>query len=299
MALSVAVLGTGLMGRGMVRSLLRAGHSVRVWNRTRAKAEEAAGDPKLVAASPAHAVRGVDFALTMLADPAALNAVFEGADGLLDGLQSKTVVIDSSTVSPPVILRLAEKVKAKGASMLDAPVFGSKNEAENGQLGFMVGGDPAVFERAKPLLVGVLGKAATLMGPQGAGSAAKLVWNLVVSIQLEGVLEGLALAAKAGLDPGLVYDVLMTGRAKCGIAEMKLPNVLKGDFQPFFALKLMDKDLRLALETAEALKVPMPALAAAKQVFTACMAQGQAEEDFSTIVKHHERLAGVEVRRKA
>jgi 3-hydroxyisobutyrate dehydrogenase len=287
------------MGRGMVRSLLRAGHSVRVWNRTRAKAEEAAGDPRLVAASPAMAVRGADFALTMLADPAALEAVYEGPDGLLAGLEAKTIVIDSSTVSPPVILKLAAKVKANGASMLDAPVFGSKNEAENGQLGFMVGGEPAVFEKAKAVLVGVLGKAATLMGPQGAGSAAKLVWNLVVSVQLEGVLEGLALAAKAGLDPGLMYDVLMTGRAKCGIAEMKLPNVLKNDFTPFFALKLMDKDLRLALETAEALKVPMPALAAAKQVFTACMAQGQADEDFSTIVKHHERLAGVEVRRKA
>jgi 3-hydroxyisobutyrate dehydrogenase len=234
----------------------------------------------------------------MLADPPALNAVFEAPDGLLAGLEAKTVVIDSSTVSPPVILRLAEKVRARGAAMLDAPVFGSKNEAENGQLGFMVGGEPAVFEKAKPLLVGCLGKAATLMGPQGAGSAAKLVFNLVVSVQLEGVLEGLTLAAKAGLEPGLMFDVLMSGRAKCGIGEMKGPNVLKRDFSPFFALKLMDKDLRLALETAEALRVPMPALAAAKQVFTAAMAAGQAEEDFSTIVKHHERLAGVEVRRK-
>jgi 3-hydroxyisobutyrate dehydrogenase-like beta-hydroxyacid dehydrogenase len=207
-------------------------------------------------------------------------------------------VIDSSTVNPPTIQRLAAGVEAKGAKLLDAPVFGSKDEAENGGLGFMVGGDAAVFEAMKPILVGCLGKSATHMGPQGAGSAAKLVWNLVVSVHLEAVVEGLALAAKAGLDPGMMFDVLMTGRAKCGIAEMKGPPLLKGDFTPFFSLKLMDKDLRLALETADALRVPMPALAAAKQVFTACMGNGQAEEDFSTIVKHHERVAGVSVRRK-
>jgi len=295
--MKVSLLGTGLMGRGMARSLLRAGHDVRVWNRTRAKAEEAVGDPTRVAATAAEAARGADVVLSMLADPAALLAVFDGPDGALAGLRPGTVVIDSSTVNPPTIHRLAALVGAKGAHLLDAPVFGSKNEAENGQLGFMVGGDAAVFERMKPVF-GCLGKAATLMGPQGAGSAAKLVWNLTVSVQLEAILEGLALAAKAGLDPGLMYDVLMTGRAKSGIAEMKCPPLLKGDFTPFFALKLMDKDLRLALETADALKVPMPALAAVKQVFTACMGAGQSEEDFSTIVKHHERVAGVQVRRK-
>lgn len=287
------------MGRGMVRSLQRAGHEVRAWNRTRAKAEEAVGDASKVASTPAEAARGADVVISMLADPAALLAVYEGPEGALQGLRRGAVVIDSSTVSPPTIQKLAAGVEAKGAKLLDAPVFGSKNEAENGGLGFMVGGDAAVFEAMKPILVGGLGKSAVHMGPQGAGSAAKLVWNLVVSIHLEAVLEGLALAAKAGLDPGLMFDVLMTGRAKCGIAEMKGPPLLKGDFTPFFALKLMDKDLRLALETADALRVPMPALAAAKQVFTACMGTpGQADEDFSTIVKHHERVAGVSVRRR-
>lgn len=295
--MKVSLLGTGLMGRGMVRSLLRAGHEVRAWNRTRAKAEEAVGNASHVAPTPAEAARGADVVLSMLADPAALLAVYEGPEGALQGLRRGAVVIDSSTVNPATIQRLAEGVEAKGASLLDAPVFGSKNEAESGGLGFMVGGDAAVFEKMKPIF-SCLGKAATLMGPRGSGSAAKLVWNLVVSVHLEAVLEGLALAAKAGLDPGLMYDVLMTGRAKCGIAEMKCPPLLKGDFTPFFALKLMDKDLRLALETADALRVPMPALAAAKQVFTACMGAGQAEEDFSTIVKFHERNAGVSVRRR-
>jgi 3-hydroxyisobutyrate dehydrogenase len=296
--MKISLLGTGLMGRGMVHSLLRGGHEVRAWNRTRAKAEEAVGDPSKVASTPVDAARGADVVLSMLSDPAALAAVYEGPEGALEGLRRGAVVIDSSTVNPPTIQRLAAGVEAKGAKLLDAPVFGSKNEAENGGLGFMVGGDAEVFEKMKPLLAGCLGKSATHMGPQGAGSAAKLVWNLVVSVHLEAVLEGLALAAKAGLDPGMMFDVLMTGRAKCGIAEMKGPPLLKGDFTPFFSLKLMDKDLRLALETADALRVPMPALAAAKQVFTACMGNGQAEEDFSTIVKHHERVAGVSVRRK-
>lgn len=296
--MKVSLLGTGLMGRGMARSLLRGGHEVRAWNRTRAKAEEAVGDPSKVVDTPAEAARGADVVISMLADPAALLAVYEGPDGALAGLRRGGVVIDSSTVNPPTVQRLAAQVVAKGAALLDAPVFGSKNEAESGGLGFMVGGDREVFERMKPLLAGCLGKAATYMGPQGAGSAAKLVWNLVVSVELEAVLEGLTLASKAGLDPGLMYDVLMTGRARCGIAEMKCPPLLQGDFTPFFALKLMDKDLRLALETADALKVPMPALAATKQVFTSCMGLGQADEDFSTIVKHHERTASTSVRRR-
>lgn len=295
--MKISLLGTGLMGRGMARSLLRAGHDVRVWNRTRAKAEEAVGDPKRAAATAAEAAREAEVVITMLADPAALLGVFEGPDGALAGLRAGTVVIDSSTVNPPTIHRLAALLQAKGVALLDAPVFGSKNEAENGSLGFMVGGDAAVFEKMKPVFA-CLGKSATLMGGQGAGSAAKLVFNQTVSVQLNAVLEGLALATKAGLDPGLMFDVLMSGRAKSAIAEMKCPPLLRGDFTPFFALKLMDKDLRLALETAEALKVPMPALAAVKQVFTACMGAGQAEEDFSTIVKHHERNAGVVVRRR-
>ena len=293
MGRTIGFVGTGLMGRGMVRSLIRKGHALRVWNRTRSKAEEAAKAGATVASSPAEAARGADVVFTMLADPAAVSACFEGPDGILSALGKGAVVIDSSTVSPPSTRRVAELVRATGASMLDAPVFGSRNEAENGTLGFIVGGDRAVFDSVQDVFA-ALGKS-TYMGPAGMGASAKLVVNLVIASELQAFHEGMVLAAKIGLDPDVMYGVLMNSRARAGIFEMKGPNILKRDFEAFFPLRLMDKDMRLALETADALKLPMPVVRAVKDVLGACMSAGQSEEDFSSAIKHLERAAGVQV----
>jgi 3-hydroxyisobutyrate dehydrogenase-like beta-hydroxyacid dehydrogenase len=203
------------------------------------------------------------------------------------------VVIDSSTVSPPSTRRMADLIRAKGASLLDAPVFGSKNEAENGNLGFIVGGDRAVFDSVQDVF-SALGKS-TYMGPTGMGASAKLVVNLVIASELQAFHEGMVLAAKIGLDPDVMYGVLMNSRAKAGIFEMKGPSILKRDFEAFFPLRLMDKDMRLALETADSLKLPMPVVRAVKDVLGACMSAGQSEEDFSSAIKHLERAAGVQV----
>jgi len=293
MGRTIGFIGTGLMGRGMARSLIRKGHAVRVYNRTRAKAEEVAQLGGRVAASPAEAVRGADVVITMLADPEAVTACFDGPDGILSALSPGAVVIDSSTVSPPTTQKLADRVRAKGGELLDAPVFGSKNEAENGALGFIVGGDRTVFESVQDVF-SCLGKS-TYMGSTGMGATAKLVVNLVIASELEAFHEGMVMAAKAGLDPDLMYGVLMNSRAKAGIFEMKGPNILKRDFSTFFPLRLMDKDMRLALETADALRVPMPVVRAVKEVLGACVNAGQSDEDFSSAIKHLERAGGVEV----
>src|SRR6185295_16325870 len=171
--------------------------------------------------------------------------------------------------------------------------FGSKNEAENGTLGFIVGGDRAVFDSVQDVFA-CLGKS-TYMGATGMGAYAKLVVNLVIASELEAFHEGMVLATKAGLDPDLMYSVLMNSRAKAGIFEMKGPAILKRDFSAFFPLRLMDKDMRLALETAAALRLPMPVVQAVKDVLGACVGAGQAEEDFSSAIKHLERAGGVEV----
>lgn len=297
MGRKIGFLGLGVMGRGMARNLIRKGHSLKIYNRTKGKASELAQEGAEAVPTPADAARGAEFLVTMLSDPPALLEVVEGPQGILNTVGPGTTLIDSSTVSPATSLRVAEKLKAKGAHMLDAPVFGSKNEAEKGELGFMVGGDPKVFEGAQELF-SAMGKSARRVGPGGMGAYAKLVFNLIVAVSLEAFYEGMALATKAGIDPGLMYDILTSGRARSGIMEMKGPPVLKRDFTPFFHLRLMDKDLELALETAHALKVPMPALSATKQVFAACMSSGQSEEDFSTTIKYFERLIGAEVRRK-
>ena len=293
MARTIGFVGTGLMGRGMARSLIRRGHALRIYNRTRAKAEEVAQLGGAVAATPAEAARGADVVVSMLADPKALADCFEGPHGVLSALRPGAVVVDSSTVSPPATQKLAAQVRAREAHLLDAPVFGSKNEAENGALGLIVGGDRAVFDSVQDVL-SCLGKS-TYMGPGGMGVTAKLVVNLVIASELEAFHEGMVMATKAGLDPDLMYSVLMNSRARSGIFEMKGPNILKRDFTSFFPLRLMDKDMRLTLETAKELGVAMPVVQAVKEVLGACMAAGQAEEDMSAAIKHLERVGGVEV----
>lgn len=293
MGRTIGFVGTGLMGRGMARSLLRKGHALQIYNRTRAKAEEVAALGGRVADTPAEAARGADVVVTMLADPQAVADCFEGPRGLLSTLRAGAVVIDSSTVSPPTTKKMADAVRAKGGHLLDAPVFGSKNEAENGSLGFIVGGEREVFDSVQDVFA-CMGKS-TYMGPTGMGATAKLVVNLVIASELEAFHEGMVLATKAGLDPDLMYSILMNSRARSGIFEMKGPGILKRDFTVFFPLRLMDKDMRLALETADALRVPMPVVRAVKEVLGACVGAGQGEEDVSAAIRHLERAAGAEV----
>jgi 3-hydroxyisobutyrate dehydrogenase-like beta-hydroxyacid dehydrogenase len=293
MGRTIGFVGTGLMGRGMARSLIRKGHAVRVYNRTRAKAEDVAQLGATVAATPAEAARGASVVVTMLADPQAVTDCYEGPDGLLSSLSRDAVVIDSSTVSPPTTQKMAAAVGAKGGHLLDAPVFGSRNEAETGALGFIVGGDRAVFDAVQDVFSS-MGKS-TYMGPTGMGATAKLVVNLVIASELEAFYEGMVMATKAGLDPDQMYSILMNSRARSGIFEMKGPNILKRDFTTFFPLRLMDKDMRLALETADALRLPMPVVRAVKEVLGACVAAGQGDEDMSSAIRHLERAGGVEV----
>jgi len=293
MGRTIGFVGTGLMGRGMARSLIRKGHAVQVYNRTRAKAEDVAQLGATVAATPADAARGASIVVTMLADPQAVADCYEGPTGLLSTLSRDAVVIDSSTISPPTTKKMADAVRARGAHLLDAPVFGSKNEAETGALGFIVGGDRAAFDSVQDVF-SCMGKS-SYMGATGMGATAKLVVNLVIAAELEAFYEGMVMATKAGLDPDQMYSILMNSRARSGIFEMKGPNILKRDFTTFFPLRLMDKDMRLALETADALRVSLPAVRAVKEVLGACVDAGQGDEDMSSAIRHLERAGGVEV----
>jgi 3-hydroxyisobutyrate dehydrogenase len=290
----IGVIGIGLMGRGMARSLVRKGHTVRLYNRTRAKAEEAAQLGGEVVDTPADAARGADVIVTMLADPPAVMEVVEGKSGILAAIRPGAVLIDSSTVSPPTTLRVLDLLKAKGADMIDAPVFGSKNEAEKGELGFIVGGEREVVARVQDVLDS-MGRTIHV-GGNGMGAYAKLVVNLVVASTLQAFNEGMVLATKAGVDPETMLEIIMSSRAKSGIIEMKAPQILKRDFTPFFPLQLMAKDMRLVVESAEALKIHLPFAAALKDIFAACLAGGLAGEDFAATIKPLEKQAGVEVK---
>jgi 3-hydroxyisobutyrate dehydrogenase-like beta-hydroxyacid dehydrogenase len=290
---TIGFIGAGLMGRGMARSLLRKGHAVRIYNRTRQKTNTVAELGGEVCDSPAAAVDGVDVVMTMLADPRALREVLDGERGVLAGIARGCVLVDSSTISPPTTLAVRRQLNERGAEMIDAPVFGSKNEAEKGELGFIVGGDRDVLARVQPVL-DCMGRT-IYVGANGMGAYAKLVVNLVIASTLQAFNEGMMLATKAGIEPGLMLQIIQSSRARSAIIEMKAPQILKRDFSAFFPLRLMAKDIGLIRETADALKVPMPFAETLQGVYRDCLDAGLGDEDFGATIKILEQQTGVQV----
>ena len=271
----VAWIGVGAMGSRMAARLREAGHDLVVWNRTREKAEEL-GVP--VASSARAAAERAEFIFTMLADPAALEAVTEADDGVIAGLRDGAVLVDMSTVGPQPIAHLAEKMPAH-ASLLDVPVLGSLPQAESGTLKLFAGGDDAVFDRARPLLE-TLGEPLRT-GPLGSGAAAKLIANatLVGTIALLG--ETLALADSLGLPRETAWEVL-AATPLAAQAERRRPAVDSGEYPPRFRLSLARKDADLVLATDP----DLPALAAAREHLAAAEAAGLGDEDYAAVLEH-------------
>jgi 3-hydroxyisobutyrate dehydrogenase len=295
MAEKIGFIGLGIMGQPMALNLLKAGYELRVYNRTREKAAPLEKAGARVAASPAEAARGADFVMSIVSDSAASEEVMAGKGGVFETLRAGAVVIDSATISPVVSRRLACHAAGKQASFLDAPVTGSKHGAEKGELTFMIGGDREAFERALPVLR-VLGKHHIYCGANGAGLAAKLAQNVIQSAMVEVFAEGFVLAAKAGVKPQTMLEIVQSSMARAALTDFKAPFIFKGDFTPYFPLKWMLKDVNLALEAAYAQGVPMPAAAAVKEVYAAARAQGKGDLDYAAVITFLEELAGVQVR---
>lgn len=298
MSETVGFIGLGIMGQPMAMNLVKAGRRVAVYNRTPGKtgALEAAG--ARVAASPAEAARDADFVITIVSDSAAMEEVALGKNGLLESIKSGAILIDSSTISPVVSRKLACHVAGRGAAMLDAPVTGSKHGAEKGELTFMIGGERAVMERAMPIL-NVLGKKHVYCGVNGAGLSAKLAQNAIQATMVEVFCEGFVLAAKAGVAPEAMFQIIQGSMARASLTDFKAPFIFSGDFTPYFPLKWMHKDLELAMEAAYAQSVAMPTAAAAKEVYGAAKAKGNGEKDYAAVITFLEDIAGVKVRTAA
>jgi 3-hydroxyisobutyrate dehydrogenase/2-hydroxy-3-oxopropionate reductase len=292
---SIGFIGLGIMGQPMALNLIKAGHKLAVYNRSTAKAAALQAAGARVASSPADAARDANVVMIIVSDTAAVEEVVAGKGGILESLRAGTLVIDSSTISPTVSRKMACLVAGKGASWLDAPVTGSKHGAEKGELTFMMGGDRAAFDRALPILQ-VLGKKHIYCGSHGLGLSAKLAQNTIQATMIEVFCEGFVLATKAGVRPETMLEIIQSSLARAALTDFKAPFIFKGDFTPYFPLKLMHKDLELAAEAGYAQGVPMPALAAVKEVYMAAKAQGKGDLDYAAIVTFLEELAGVKVR---
>jgi len=254
---NVAFIGLGAMGSRMAMNLHAAGHALRVYNRDRAKAQAFAAKGMAVCETPAAAVKGSEFVVSMVADDAATHAVMLGASGAIGAAAPGTVLIDSSTNTPAMAREAAQAAAAKGCRYLDAPVSGSLAQAQGKELVFMVGGDKAAFERAQPLLA-AMGRLARHMGGPGAGATIKLINNMLSGTVTAALAEAAQVAEAAGVDREAALEILGEGAAGSRLLKSKLPKMFKRDFAPQFQLELMEKDLRYFLLLAQELDRPVP-----------------------------------------
>ncbi len=290
----VAFLGLGIMGQAMATNLVKAGHEVTMWNRTPGKIVEGAG----VAPTPAAAAQGAEVVWLCLSDTNAVEDVVFGKDGAEGSLAEGMVIADSSTIAPAATVKFAERVRAKGAAWVDAPMTGSKIGARDGTLVFIVGGDDAPVERLKPLFA-AMGKKIFRMGETGKGQATKLVMNLQIAMIFEGFAEALTLATKLGVDTQQLLALIDATMVRSGVVDYKAPFILQRDFTPNFPLRLMHKDIRLALEAAKEARVKLPGLETVEEIYEMATEDGNRDLDYAATLTLLEKWAGVQVKGKA
>lgn len=289
-------LGLGIMGYPMARNLRRAGHDVYVWSHTASKSQRLAKeDGVIVCASPKEVGAAVECAFFCVGDTAMSDRVVFGEDGLAAGMAAGGVIVDTSTVAPSFSIAMGEKLAAQGISFLGAPCTGSRPGAEGGTLTFMIGGEEAVFERTRPFFE-AMGKKLYYCGGPGLGLHAKLTQNLVLSNLLQAFNEGLVLSTKAGVEPGLMLDILDNSAAKSGLISFKAPYIFRRDFTTNFSVKWMHKDIGLMLDSAKDLDVPLPLTSLTQQLFRAAIAKGHGDEDICSTIKVLESIVGIEVK---
>lgn len=291
---SIGFIGLGIMGQGMARNLLKAGFPLRVWNRTHSKTEQLVAEGATAASSPADVAAHCTIILTCVSDTPDVEAVLLHENGIIFGAEAGNLIIDCSTISPQATQRFAGILAQKGVHLLDAPVSGGSEGAARGTLSIMVGGEAAEFERALPVLQ-AMGKTITHVGPTGAGQTVKLVNQILVVVTMLGISEALLFAQAGGLDLAKVLTAVSGGAAGSWMLSNRGPQVIQRDWRPGFTIDLQQKDLRLVLDTADALGVPALATSTVFNLYRTLQQQGLGAEGNHALVKALENLAGFEV----
>jgi 3-hydroxyisobutyrate dehydrogenase len=279
----IGFVGLGIMGEPMARNILKAGFPLTVWNRTPSKAEALRGDGATVAGSPAAVAQASTIIVSCVTDSPDVEAVALGRGGIAEGAAPGSCYIDCSTIAPAVARRVAAALAEKGVGMLDAPVSGGDIGAKAGTLAIMVGGDARDFERCKPIL-DAMGKTVVHVGPSGAGQVVKLCNQVAGGLNLLAMAEAVALARSAGVDPVKMLEVVSSGAAASWMLTNLAPRAVKGDFAPGFMVDLMQKDLRLIMETAADTNTPLAGSALVQQLFRVLQARGRGGDGTQAIV---------------
>jgi 2-hydroxy-3-oxopropionate reductase len=293
---NLGFVGLGIMGRPMMKNLLKAGHSVVAYTRTQSTLEACVADGAQRGASNKDVGARADVIFTMLPDGPEVEAVVLGPGGILEGAKAGATIIDMSSINPLVSQKIGKACAEKGVEFLDAPVSGGEPKAIDGTLAIMVGGNETAFAKAEPLLK-CMGSSVTLTGPVGAGNTTKLANQIMVACNIAAMGEALTLATRCGLDPEVVVNAIKGGLAGSAVLNAKGAMLIARNFKPGFRIKLHQKDLRNALQTAESTSVTLPLTALVQQMLSALIAGGKGELDHSAIATVAEGLSHVEVKR--
>lgn len=289
---NLGFIGLGVMGSRMAKRLLDAGHTVTGYNRTRSKAQWLLDAGMIWGETPRAVAETADITFSMVTNTEALQSITEGPDGVLSGLGSGKIYVDMSTVSPAFSQELAKQVEAKGASMLDAPVSGSVITLEEGKLSIMVGGDEAVFEKIKPILLNI-GPRATFVGKNGLAVTMKIATNLSLAVQMLAFSEGVLLAEKSGIKRETAVEVLVNSVIASPMVKYRGPFVLEMPDEAWFDCYMMQKDMNLALELGRELNIPLPTTAVTNEFLTAARGMGLEKQDFATVFNVLAQMSGV------
>jgi 3-hydroxyisobutyrate dehydrogenase-like beta-hydroxyacid dehydrogenase len=294
---TVGFIGLGQMGAPMVRNLMKAGYRPVVHNRSRAIVETIAKEGADPAGSAREVAERVEIVLSCVGYPADVERVYLGEDGAIEGARAGQVFCDLSTVGPDTHQKIAEKLAEKGVGYLDAPISGGTTGAEAGTLTIMVGGEHAHFERVRPLLE-IMGQNIHLVGPTGAGATIKLVNQMMNLINACGAIEGLILATKAGIEPGLAHEILRTSSGTSRSLDAVAQTAFSRNFEPGFQADLMYKDVSLAVALGRALGVRLLSGSLAEQLMQEARSAGYGDKTFTAPLLVQEKLAGLEVTKR-
>ena len=292
---TLGFVGLGIMGRPMLKNLLKAGHTVVAYGRTAAKLDACVKDGAERGTSNSDVGARAEIVITMLPDGPEVEEVVLGENGILAGAKAGTVIIDMSSINPLVSQKIAKACAAKGVDFMDAPVSGGEPKAIEGTLAIMAGGSEQMFAKAEPILK-CMGSSVTLTGPVGAGNTTKLANQIMVACNIAAMGEALTLATRCGLNPEIVFNAVKGGLAGSAVLNAKGPMLIARNFKPGFKINLHQKDLRNALQTAEANRVCLPITALVQQMLSSLIGDGKGDLDHSAIATFVEGLSNVEVK---
>ena len=287
-------IGLGIMGRGMVGNLLKAGYEVCVWNRTASRMDPFVEAGAQAGASPADVAAQSDIIITCVSDTKDVETVLKGAHGVMESLAPGSLVIDMSTISPQTTKEIGDLIESKGSYMLDAPISGGSEGAANGTLSIMIGGDAEHVTRAMPYFK-AMGKTITHVGPRGAGQAVKLVNQILVVVTMLGVSEALLFAEASGVDLESTLAAVTQGAAGSWMLSNRGPQVIARDWRPGFTIDLQQKDLRLVLEAADQMGVPVMGTSMIYQLYRTLQDQDLGHEGNHALVKALEHLSNKKI----